>query len=143
MQASAEAFLLNKPVGPPGFEPGLFWTKIRRVASYTMDQKTELNFNNKGQPLNCDAKVRQVFETTNTLAFFFAFFFQQIISYAFLVFFGRQFGQYGKWVGVKFFGCVNYLGIVLLYAWCAGEISQLLHSQGLLIMPLLVRGNNG
>ena len=25
-------------VDPPGLEPGLFWTKTRRVASYTMGQ---------------------------------------------------------------------------------------------------------
>ena len=66
MQASAEAFLLTKPVGPPGFEPGLFWTKIRRVASYTTDQSATIRY----YPFNCDAKVQRVFETTNTLLFF-------------------------------------------------------------------------
>jgi len=41
-------------VGPLGLEPRLFWTKTRRVASYTM-----------GQFINEDANLEQNFGCTN------------------------------------------------------------------------------
>ena len=41
-------------VGPLGLEPRLFYTKNRRVASYTM-----------GQKLNADANLTETFACTN------------------------------------------------------------------------------
>ncbi len=46
-------------VGPLGLEPRLFWTKTRRVASYTM-----------GQYLNADANLIQSLFHTNFFNFF-------------------------------------------------------------------------